>query len=238
MSEKQISEKQLAANRANAQKSTGPRTAEGKQRSRLNACRHGLSGQVDVLPQEDMEAYHQFVSEMVESFKPADARERQLAQAYASCQWRINRAASMENCMLTLGIVEEIAGNLQVESPEVHSTLSNAKTFRAQSRDFDRFSMYSHRLARQSKEILQQLKEFQAERQKRFRLDLVEAEAVYKYHQMQNLPFDPPQNGFDLTIGDIEEYVYRKNVRTQAREAGKVGFDREKYLKMHEKVAA
>ena len=39
-----------AVNKANAQKSTGPRTAAGKQRSSLNALRHGLTGQTIVLP--------------------------------------------------------------------------------------------------------------------------------------------------------------------------------------------
>jgi hypothetical protein len=38
------SEKQIAANRANAQRSTGPRTALGKMKSSRNAYRHGLSG--------------------------------------------------------------------------------------------------------------------------------------------------------------------------------------------------
>ncbi len=38
-----VSEKQLAANRRNAQKSTGPRTAEGKTRVSMNAMKHGLS---------------------------------------------------------------------------------------------------------------------------------------------------------------------------------------------------
>ena len=44
---------QMAANRANAQKSTGPRTLEGKQRASMSALKHGLAAQTVVLPHED-----------------------------------------------------------------------------------------------------------------------------------------------------------------------------------------
>src|SRR5438132_2636461 len=54
------SPEQLAANRANAQKSTGPRTPEGKSRSRLNTFRHGITAQIIVMPPEQMEAYMNF----------------------------------------------------------------------------------------------------------------------------------------------------------------------------------
>ena len=48
-----LTENQLDANRANAQHSTGPKTAEGKKRSSLNAIRHGLNSQAVLLPYED-----------------------------------------------------------------------------------------------------------------------------------------------------------------------------------------
>jgi len=47
---------QLSANRANALRSTGPKTDEGKARSRANALKHGLTGEGIVLPTEDAEA--------------------------------------------------------------------------------------------------------------------------------------------------------------------------------------
>ena len=48
-----ISEKQLEANRRNAQQSTGPKTAEGKAHSSRNNLRHGLTGHVNILPTEN-----------------------------------------------------------------------------------------------------------------------------------------------------------------------------------------
>ena len=51
-----ISEKQLETNRRNAQHSCGPKSATGKANSSRNNLRHGLTGQISVLPTEDREA--------------------------------------------------------------------------------------------------------------------------------------------------------------------------------------
>ena len=58
-----VSERKKAANRANAQKSTGPKTAEGKARSRLNALTHGLCAVVIEIPGEDRELLEKRVRE-------------------------------------------------------------------------------------------------------------------------------------------------------------------------------
>src|SRR6185295_7354718 len=99
----------------NSKKSTGPRTDAGKKRSSLNALRHGLTGQVVVLPHEDIAAYKAFTAEIIATFEPDNAHERQLAQLYADTHWRINRAGAIEDNMLALGIMEKVAGNLNIE---------------------------------------------------------------------------------------------------------------------------
>ena len=71
-----ISEKQLEANRRNAQRSTGPKTPEGKAHSSRNNLRHGLTGQITVLPNEDREVHDAFCNELIESFKPETPMER------------------------------------------------------------------------------------------------------------------------------------------------------------------
>ncbi len=67
--QKRLSDRQLRANRTNAQKSTGPRTAEGKQRSRLNGLRHGLTGQVSIMTDENRAAHDAFCNPIIARLK-------------------------------------------------------------------------------------------------------------------------------------------------------------------------
>src|ERR1700691_6186351 len=92
-----ISEKQLEANRRNAERSTGAKSAAGKARSCMNNLRHGLTGHINVLPTEDREAHDRFCSELIDCFNPETPVEQQLAHSIAEDNWRLNRARAIEN---------------------------------------------------------------------------------------------------------------------------------------------
>src|SRR5687768_14952071 len=65
-----LSAKRLAANRANAQKSTGPRTKEGKSRSRMNALKHGMCSSSPLLPNECPATFETIKAELDQEFQP------------------------------------------------------------------------------------------------------------------------------------------------------------------------
>jgi hypothetical protein len=69
-----VSEAKLAANRRNAQKSTGPRTPEGKDRSRLNALDHGCCAKTLILPGEEPEELERRQAAWSARFQPREAR--------------------------------------------------------------------------------------------------------------------------------------------------------------------
>jgi hypothetical protein len=94
---------QIEANRRNAQQSTGPRSDLGKQKSSLNALRHGLTARVVVLPTEDFTAYQRFSAEFLADLAPETFAERQCAQTIIDTQWRLNRIRGLEDGMLALG---------------------------------------------------------------------------------------------------------------------------------------
>src|SRR5271157_3844748 len=97
------SEKQIDANRRNALLSTGPKTEVGRNRSRLNALRHGLTGQVTTMTDEDRAAHDQFSKAIMASLAPDGAMEIQLAQRVATDSWRLNRASAIEDNLFALG---------------------------------------------------------------------------------------------------------------------------------------
>ena len=90
-------QKQIDANRKNARKSQGPTTAEGKIRSSLNAWRHGITGQVATMPDEDRTAFEYFAREIRHAYNPEGALEKQIAQSIAEDEWRLNRAPYPRN---------------------------------------------------------------------------------------------------------------------------------------------
>jgi len=88
---------QLESNRKNAQKSTGPRTAEGKARSRQNSLKHGLTGQGIVLPSEDVEKIDNLFDTLKIEMAPNGELARRLVQRTAFLFVRLDRSAEHES---------------------------------------------------------------------------------------------------------------------------------------------
>lgn len=104
------SEKQIAANRRNAQQSTGPRTPEGKARSAMNALVHGLTARRIVLPTEDPRAFARFVRAMRADLKPTGPVQALLAGRVIEAAWRLRRAGAAEEALVRRALEEYHAG--------------------------------------------------------------------------------------------------------------------------------
>jgi len=95
------SQRKAEANRRNASKSTGPRTARGKAWSRLNALKHGiLASQVVITTIEGRDARRMFeatVAGLAQDFQPVGTYEQLLVQEIAACFWRQRRLHAFEN---------------------------------------------------------------------------------------------------------------------------------------------
>jgi hypothetical protein len=101
-----ISPAKLAANRANAQMSTGPKTDFGKAKSALNAVKTGLTGRTILLPNEDAKAYEDHLLKYVDALAPVGEYETQLVQSLAETQWRLGRIPGLESATFALGRIK------------------------------------------------------------------------------------------------------------------------------------
>ncbi|HTD79567.1 MAG TPA: hypothetical protein VK898_18160 [Chloroflexota bacterium] len=114
------SEKKVAANRANARKSTGPRTAAGKAVSRMNAVRHGIvAGTVPLLPWEDAQERAAFDQSLIDYYAPASAVETGLVWQIGSLLWRLRRVEPAETAIVASRMLDEAeASDDPVGAPE------------------------------------------------------------------------------------------------------------------------
>jgi hypothetical protein len=113
--------RQIYANRHNARKSTGPRTEEGKQRSRCNAVRHGLTTETVIAALEDSEDYRAFEATIVADYDAQSAVERELVLRLANLLWRLRRATTIETGLF------EIQGNHLKEFRQARQMLPTSR---------------------------------------------------------------------------------------------------------------
>jgi hypothetical protein len=109
----EISERKIEANRSNAQRSTGPRTAEGKRTSSRNAMKHGILAREVVVRRgkrrENPRAFQELLTELIEDRQPEGRTEMSLVETVAICDWRFRRTLRAE--------AEDVANDFNMSLP-------------------------------------------------------------------------------------------------------------------------
>jgi hypothetical protein len=93
---KTVTDKQLAANRANAQQSHGPVTPEGKAISSQNATKHGLCGRFKVLACENQAAFDELFHQFMKDEQPVGSVEVELVRRMAEYTWLRDRISRFQ----------------------------------------------------------------------------------------------------------------------------------------------
>jgi hypothetical protein len=167
--------------RANAEKSTGPRTANGKQRSRCNAVKHNLSGQNLILLETERVAYNRMATSMQNDLNPKTEPERQIAQKIIDTNFRLNRLTAIESNMFSFGLLDNETDTGHDDQIETMAAQTRAWIERAHS--FDILGRYETRLSRQLLKYQQEFERLQAQRKSR------------PAEQIEEDPFDPASFG-------------------------------------------
>ncbi|MBN2131170.1 MAG: hypothetical protein JW741_16845 [Sedimentisphaerales bacterium] len=144
---------QVQANRLNAQKSTGPRTDEGKAIASQNAVKHGLCAETAVIAGEDVGEFEFYRDELLGELTPAGAVESMVAERVVSLSWRLRRAERAQNeafdTLLARVATDPFRRNARAaEADGLQETLLGRAVVRdfANGRVLDRLSMYERRI--------------------------------------------------------------------------------------------
>jgi len=167
-------------NRANAQHSTGPKTEAGKQKSSLNALRHGLTGQVVLLPTDDPQVYEAHLKSLVDLYQPSDPNEAILVQFMADTAWRLNRITALESKLL----------------------MSDA-SIEVQYKALASLSMHSQRLSRQYERTDLRLRQIQDTRRAQEKDQLDKFLNITELYKSKGKTYDGPADGFVFSESQI-----------------------------------
>jgi hypothetical protein len=222
-----ISEKQLEANRNNAQNSEpvrhyprnaeaptstsgqGAKTEAGHNRSRMNALRHGLTGQVTTMTDEDRAAHDQFSKALITDLAPEGAMETQLAQRIATDSWRLNRTSAIEDNLFALGQLQN-AGQACPDVPQIDAALISARVFTEESKQLQLLTLYEQRINRSIQKTLAMLQSLQSARKAQQEAAVQEAAALLKLSEMKGLEYAAAQDGFVFSTAQIHAFIDRE----------------------------
>src|SRR5580698_5684426 len=229
---------QITANIANAQKSSGPKTEKGKHRTRLNAYRRGLTGQICRPTADEQQAFDQHCTGIRESLEPVGALETELAQSIAEDHWRLKRARAIETGIFAAGVLGQLGhtyGGIREDPAQVpiDEALSKAHTWIAKSENFQLLALYEQRIHRAIERNMAQLRTLRAERKAVLQQALEEAQLLAqlayskgeKYDPANDFPPEILQIGSDFSSTGIRRLIARNQRLTEARHCAENRWD-------------
>ncbi len=196
MPRKPPSEKQLAANRANSARSTGPRTPDGKARSAQNARKHGFAASAfAVVRLEELDEVARLKDDLVTDYQPANSQECFAVERIALAQHALLRAARLEAGLFTACMDLALDSRDNPINPMAEELVGGGdiEIVRAQNRNFALATGFDRMAQRSNSWSLLLRYQSQAERQYR--------RAVEEFERLKSLREFGPEDSLACTAG-------------------------------------
>ena len=212
-----VSDAKLAANRANAKKSTGPKSDFTKKIVSLNALRHGLTSARACVPGDNVEVYDAVIESHHARYAPVTDEERELVQIIAENAWRILKVAPEEAAIYDVGRIKWGESLFkEITDPERRTNLVNAEIGLIYEKDLRNLRLHERRLRSQQEKDIANLTKMQAdrlEREARETKEAAEAETamldkarlIIRNCAEQHLPCDLLEFGFVFSAAELNE---------------------------------
>jgi hypothetical protein len=180
-----ISNEQHAANQANSQLSTGPRSEEGKARSSQNSLKHGVFAKTIVLPGENQAEFDALLAGLHKDHAPVGETESNHVRGLAEIQWRLDR----------------------LRRYEAAATDEALETGNFESKALLNCTLIEQRLLRAFQITMKLLKDAQTPRLAERERDLRIACELRQLHQSQQVDWTPDQDGFVFSLAEIDRRI-------------------------------
>jgi hypothetical protein len=189
------SQAQVAANQANAQLSTGPKTEDGKAKSSRNALKTGLTGHTILVPTDQAQLYEEHLLAYAERLDPQGDRETELVQSIADCRWRIARIPSLESALYARGHIE-FNHLFEGYDERQRGALISGEIYAKYFKELRNLQLQEQRLVRRADKEEAVLKAIQQQRIEDEESKRMLAARFYLAAKAANKAFDPAEFGF------------------------------------------
>jgi len=188
---------------------TGPRTAAGKSRCRLNAVRHGLTGQSLYFTPEEAEAYTTHSAAIHSHYQPHGPIEEALVRQIADGIWRLDRASAIEHGIFALALESPSLNHNPGEDPDPTPApaLSPAHTWLAEGKNLALLTLYVKRIENKLDANKAELSLLQHDRKQEAAEAMKEAVTLHRAAAIAGKPYDPAAY-FETAPPPVRESVF------------------------------
>lgn len=203
----EISEKKLIANRMNAKKSTGPKTASGKARSSMNSLKYGLNATKFIIKDELVEEFEEYKKGILKTLNPENFLLYDIALQIVFCGWNFRRYQFLQSKILNIKNLKEIAMPYQgpIRVSWIDPSYMKEKELNEAKKDKDNIENYQNITGKSSfKDFNEPIDSDNLEQDKTeeglpndlwgigsvFKLSLMEKRSVATFHRLVNSYFD------------------------------------------------
>lgn len=177
--------------------------------------RDPLTGQALIMTEQDDRAYQKFCQEYIDEYLPATHTERQLVRTISDTQWRLNRARALECNLLTFKVSQK-PERCPSNETEAKTAFTQAVTISTLTKELSRMSSYEMRLHKVLETSLDRLVSVQDRRRTNERHALEMAGAIRKLRLSQRESWTPSDDGFELSLSEIDSHLRRTKLLKQA----------------------
>ena len=201
-----VSEAQLAANRENAQKSTGPRTEEGKAAIRMNALKTGLTSRTVWIEEEDAPRYRKMAADFSQDLQPVGPQETALVQSVIDLHWRLESLPGLLMALKSKGR-RELLGTPEFKGTEITTNILDLEVQLRYEKQFRNLNLQESRLSRRREREMAELHKLQKERKANEAAALERATTAHVVAEQTGQPFSYPGIGFEFSKAVFEAHL-------------------------------